>query len=158
MKVADFGTGSGFFARAAARAVGPNGVVYAIDIHREMLERLSNLAPAEGLQNIEYIQGDLETVHGSALPDMVLDAVMVCNFLFQTEDPEKVIEEAWRVLRKGGRLILIDWKDSFNNMGPHKDHVVTKEKATAIALRGGFELMEEIPCGTYHYGLILKKK
>lgn len=157
MKVADFGSGSGFFTRAAARAVGPNGVVYAIDVHRDMLSRLANIAPLEGLANIEYIQGDLEETHGSALPDATLDVVIIANFLFQVSDKEKVLEEAWRILRKGGRLILIDWRDSFNNMGPHKDHVVSREKVLAEATRGGFAVLEEIEAGSFHFGLILKK-
>lgn len=158
MKVADFGSGSGFFTRAAARAVGPGGTVFAIDISRDMLTRLSNLAPLEGLSNIEYIQGDLEEPHGSGLPDSALDAVMCVNFLFQAEDKARVLEEAWRILRKGGRLVAIDWKDSFNNMGPHEDHVFTKQQCTDLATRGGFSHVEEIPAGSFHYGVILKKQ
>ena len=158
MKVADFGAGSGFFTRAAARAVGVGGVVYAIDIHRDMLDRLSNIAPLENLSNIEYVQGDLETPHGSALPDGTLDAVICANFLFQTENHGGVFEEAWRILRKGGRLVVIDWEDSFNNMGPHKDHIVSKVECLKLAQSGGFSLIEEIPAGSFHWGVILKKQ
>jgi arsenite methyltransferase len=157
MKVADFGAGSGFFTRAAARAVGPGGVVYAVDINRDMLERLANIAPLEGLANIEYIQGDLEAPHGSGLPDTLLDAVICANFLFQTEDKARVLEEAWRILRRGGRLVVIEWKDSFNNLGPHADHVVAKDELVGLATRGNFSLIEEISCGSFHYGVILKK-
>ena len=87
-----------------------------------------------------------------------VDVVVIANILFQTEDKERVIEEAWRVLRAGGRAIIIDWQDSFNNIGPHKDHVITREKALALATRGGgFKHLEDIPAGSFHYGLILKK-
>lgn len=159
MKVADFGVGAGFFTRAAARAVGPRGVVYAVDVNRDLLKRLQSFAEVECLSNIEYVQGDLEKPHGSSLPEESVDVVVLANILFQTEDKERVIEEAWRVLRKGGRAVVIDWQDSFNNIGPHKDHVLTKEAAIALATRGGgFQHLEDIPSGSFHYGLILKKK
>lgn len=158
MKVADFGIGGGFFARAAARAVGSSGKVYAIDINRELLKRLKTFAIPEMLTNIEYVRGDLELTHGSALPDASVDVVLIANLLFQVEAKDKVIEEAWRILRSGGRLILIDWQESFNNVGPHKDHVFKREAALELATHGGgFEYMQEIPSGSFHYGLILKK-
>ncbi len=158
MKVADFGSGSGFFTRAAARAVGPGGVVYAIDVDRPMLDRLANMAKGEGLENIEYVQGDLEVPHGSSLPENSVEVVLISNFLFQAQDKERVFEEAWRILRKGGRLVIIDWKDSFNNMGPHASHVVSKEACIQLAERGQFTYLEDIHAGTYHFGLILKKR
>lgn len=159
MLVADFGVGGGFFTTALARAVGPRGKVYAIDINRNLLERLAPFAEIEGLKNIEYVQGDLDEPHGSSLPDGALDVVMMANILFQVEKKDMLIQEAFRVLRKGGRLVLIDWKDSFGGMGPHKDHVIPQEKALALAVRGGgFAHLEDINAGTYHYGLILKKR
>lgn len=159
MQVADFGVGAGFFTRALARAVGPRGRVYAIDINRELLKRLAPFAEIEGLTNIEYVQGDLDEVHGSSLPDGGLDVVMTANILFQVEKKDMLIQEAWRVLRKGGRLVLIDWKGSFNNLGPHASAVVERDEALSRATRGGgFSHIEDIPAGSFHYGLILKKK
>ena len=65
MQVADFGAGSGFFTRAAARAVGPTGVVWAVDMQADLLTRIKSLSLAEGLQNVEIIRGDLELEKGS---------------------------------------------------------------------------------------------
>lgn len=159
MMVADFGVGGGFFTTALARAVGPRGKVYAIDINRNLLERLAPFADIEGLKNIEYVQGDLDEPHGSSLPDSTLDVVMMANILFQVEKKDMLIQEAFRVLRKGGRLVLIDWRESFSGMGPHKSAVVTREEALALSTRGGgFSHLEDLDAGTYHYGLILKKK
>ena len=158
MKVADFGAGSGFFTRAAAHQVGPNGLVYAIDVNRGLLGRLDAMAILEGYTNIEYVCGDLETPHGSALPENSVDVVIISNLLFIAEHKDRIIEEAWRILHKGGRAIVIDWKDSFNNMGPHKDHVVTREDVIALAEKGGgFSYLEDIEAGDFHYGVILKK-
>lgn len=158
MKVADFGVGSGFFTRGAARAVGERGAVFAIDIDGDLLARMRTLACDEGLSNIEYIRGDLEHIHGSGLPDESLDAVIIANILFQVKNKEKLIEEAWRVLRKGGRAIVFDWTDSFGGLGPHPLHVFKPADAKKLFERGGFAFLEEVPAGSYHWGYIFKKK
>ena len=106
MSVADFGAGSGFFARAAARAVGEGGVVWAVDAHQDLLPRLKNLALAEGLHNIEVMRGDLERPGGSHLPALRFDLVIAANVLFSAENKEALAAEAARVLRKGGRALI----------------------------------------------------
>lgn len=159
MQVADFGVGAGFFTRAIARAVGPEGRVYAIDINRDLLSRLAPLCELEGLHNVEYVRGDLDEKEGSGLPEGAMDVVMMANILFQVEKKAMIIEEARRVLRRGGRLVLIDWQDSFNNLGPHIGHVVTRDAALVLIKgNGGFTHVEDIPAGSFHYGLILKKQ
>jgi ubiquinone/menaquinone biosynthesis C-methylase UbiE len=158
MKVADFGVGSGFFTREAARSAGEAGRVYAVDIDQELLARLNSLACAEGIRNIEYVRGDFEKLRGSGLADGSVDVVLLTNTLFQIQDKNALVEEIWRVLERGGRAVIIDWKASFDCMGPHESHIVPMSEARALFERGGFTFIEELPAGEYHWGVILRKK
>lgn len=158
MRVADFGAGSGFFARAAARLVGPQGVVWAVDMSGDLLARLKNLASAEGLENIEVVRGDIERPSGSNLPAGQFDFVVLANVLFGAEDRLALAREAARVLRRGGRALVVDWRDSWGGMGPHPEHVVTIGAARDIFEKAGLDYVEDVPAGEYHWGLIVRKK
>ena len=157
MRVADFGAGSGFFTRAAARLVGGRGLVGAGDGDQDLLPRLKNLALQEGLPNVEVVHGNVERAGGSNLPDENFDLVIIANLLFGAEHKEQVVKEAKRVLRKGGHALVIDWRDSFNGMGPHKDHIVTQDHAQTLFELGGFIKQEVVPAGEYHWGMLFKK-
>lgn len=157
-RVADFGAGSGFFTRAAARLVGGKGVVWAVDAHQEMLPRLRNHAAEEGLINVEVVHGNVEKDKGSHLPSENFDLVIVANMLFAAEHKDAVIREAKRVLKIGGRLLLIDWKDSFDGMGPHKDHLVTEDHARTLVELGGFTYLQDVPAGAFHWGFLARKR
>ena len=157
MRVADFGAGSGFFTRAAARLVGEAGLVWAVDAHQDLLPRIKNLALAEGLHNVEVVHGDVERAKGSHLPATNFDLVIVANVLFAYERREAIAREALRILRPGGRALVIDWQESFGGLGPHPDHVVTAEEARKIFESEGFVYVDRIPCGAYHWGFIARK-
>lgn len=157
-RVADLQAGSGFFARAAARAAGPHGLVWAIDPNPEMLPRLKNLAEGEGLRTIEVVRGTLEKPGGTKLPDATMDVAILANALFGIEHKETAAKEAYRILRRAGRLVLIDWSDSHGGLGPHPEHIVTKAQALKIFEAAGFAPAEDIPAGDYHWGLILRKR
>jgi ubiquinone/menaquinone biosynthesis C-methylase UbiE len=154
--VADFDAGSGFFTRAAARLVRP-GAVWAVDANRELLPRLKNTAELEGLDNIEVVSGSIEHVGGTKLPDHGLDAVIIANSLFACDHKDAVAKEAARVLKPRGRVLVIDWADSFGGMGPHPGHVVSAEAATKLFEAEGFTMAGEANAGLYHWGLLFKK-
>ena len=158
MHVADFGAGSGFFTRAAARDVGESGEVWAVDSNRELLPRIKTLANAEGLQNVEVINGDVGKEGGSNLPDNAFDLVIATNILFIIENKDACIAEMKRILKKGGRVLAIDWTDSWGGLGPHKDHVITEDPARELFEKNGFVVGDTIPAGTYHWGFIARKK
>jgi len=156
MTVADFDTGSGFFARAAARLVAP-GTVWAVDAKSEVLSRLKNLCTAEGLLNVEVVAGAIDKVEGTHLPKGHFDAVIIANSLFAVEDKRACAEEAARILKPGGRALVVDWQESFGGMGPHPDHVVSAEKVREIFLEAGFNEASEAQAGDYHWGVVFRK-
>lgn len=157
-KVADFGAGSGFFTRAAARLVGPTGLVWAVDVHQELLPRLKKLSIEEGLKNVEVVQGNVERQGGSHLPADNFDLVILSNILFCAEHKDALAKEACRVLRTGGQALVIDWKGSFDGMGPHEDHVVTEDHARTLFELNGFTIVAPVQCGHFHWGFLARKR
>ena len=157
VKVADFGAGSGFYTMALARAVGSEGRVYAVDIQKDLLEKIKNNARLEGLLNIEYVWGDLERLGGSKIQENFLDAAIVANILFQVENRDVFITEAKRTLKPNGRILVIDWSESFSGMGPEASRIITKEQGKKLFLDKGFKLVKEIEAGSHHYGFIFSK-
>jgi len=155
--VADFGVGSGAYAIAAADAVGSDGRVYAVDVQNNLLTRVKKEAQERGLGNIEVVCGDIEEPNGSKLKDGSMDAVIVSNLLFQVDNKKEVAGEVKRVLRKNGRVLVVDWTGSYGGLGPHNDHIFSKDKAKDIFQEAGFEFEKDIQAGEHHYGLIFKK-
>ena len=156
MTVADFGTGSGAYALALDRIVGPEGKVYAVDIQKELLARLARKAGELHLRNLEVIRGDLEQAHGSTLADHTVDFVVIANLLFQTPAKYILVREAKRILRPNGRVALIDWSGSFGGLGPKPEQVLVPDEAKKIFAEAGFAFLNDFPAGDHHYGLMFK--
>jgi ubiquinone/menaquinone biosynthesis C-methylase UbiE len=156
MKVADFGSGSGHYSLALAEKL-REGRVYAVDVQRDLLERLKTQASKTFLTNIETVWGDIEKLGGTKLRDGSLDMVIVANLLFQVEDKKTPLLEAKRVLKPSGRLLLVDWSESFGGMGPAPEAVLNRLDAETLLTSCGFELVSEVSAGAHHYGIIFKK-
>ena len=157
LQVADFGTGSGFYAIELARRVGSTGRVYAIDVQKDLLTKLQNKAKDEHLTNIEVIWGDLDTLGGTKLADNLLDAALISNVLFQSEHKVNLIAEAARILKQGGEVIVIDWSESFGGLGPQPAHVFKASEAEVMFAKSGFAMVKSFEAGEHHWGLLFKK-
>lgn len=157
MEVADFGSGSGGYTIAIAKAMAGTGKVYAIDINKDLLTKLKNTSVKDGLYNIEVIWGDLEKMNGTKLRDFSVDFVFVCNILFQIEDKSTALKEIKRILKPGGKVVVVDWQDSFGGLGPKAEAVFAKSPAENLFEKEGFHLEKEMEAGSHHYGLIFKK-
>ncbi len=156
--VADLGAGTGILSILIARAVGDKGKVYAIEVQKNLLDRLANHAKEERVHaTIEALWGDIERTNGTHLKDAMVDAVVASNVLFQIADKEGFVAETKRILKPGGKVLLIDWTESFHGMGPHIDHVVTGPEARRLFERGGFNYVKKIDAGAHHYGFLFKK-
>jgi ubiquinone/menaquinone biosynthesis C-methylase UbiE len=155
--VADLGAGSGFYTLAAGHAVGPGGKVYSVDVQAELLARIKNSAHTQHLHNIEVIHGDVEVVGGTRLREVSVDAVFVCNILFQLEHKDGLVDEVKRILKPGGRVLIIDWEGSFGGMGPTQKDIVEERDAAALFEGHGFTKITAFDAGDHHYGLIYRK-
>lgn len=181
MKVADLGAGSGAYTAAAASQVGTSGRVYAVEVQKELLSRIKNNADNaasqvpvssgeksassdsikrvfRGATNVEVIWGDIELPGGTKIKDALLDAVIVSNVLFQAEDKKGLVEEVKRILKPKGRVLVVDWKESYRGMGPHPDHIVSEQSAKKLFEGSGFSLDRSISAGDHHYGFIVVKQ
>lgn len=154
MVVAEFGCGSGGFAIPLAKLL-EQGLVYALDIQEPPLSALKSRAIIENLNNIRIIRSDLEKPRGSTLTDSCLDLVVIPNVLFQAEDKDAIIKEAIRVMKKGAKLLIIDWSPKATQ-GPVENRV-SPEQIKEIAQKLNFKLEKEFKAGKYHYGLIFEK-
>lgn len=154
MKIGDFGAGSGHYARAAAGAVGAGGKVYAVDIQEDVLKHLRLNTHEHHQALIETVWGTIETVGGTHLRDQSLDAVILANVLFQVEHRDSLMEEVRRVLKQGGKLLVVDWAGSYGGMGPAPERVVSERDAESLCITAGFHKVKSFRAGSHHYGIV----
>lgn len=157
MKVADLGSGSGFYSIESAKIVGNRGRVYSIDVQQDLLDKIKNSAGLLGLHNIEIVWGNIEKIGGTKLREAVIDRAILSNVLFQVEekDRDNLVLETKRILKPGGKVLIIDW-DSDSDLGPKTK--VRPDKAQALFEKAGFLFERKFDAGDHHYGLILKRQ
>ena len=137
--------------------MGAKGRVYALEIQKNLLQSVSELARKEHLSNVDTILCDLEAPQGTKIKEGALDVGILVNTLFQIEQKDVAFNELGRVIRKGGKLFIIDWTNSFSGLGPAPDQIFTEDEAKALAERHGFSFERSFPTGEHHYGIALRK-
>lgn len=156
--VGDLGCGNlGYYAFSAAKVVGKSGLVYAVDILKPALDSVNIRIKHEGVENVKTVWSDLEMVGATKIPVNSLDVSFIHNVLFQSTKQDQIIKEAARLLKPGGKLMIVDWKKIGAPFGPpvaeRPDPELIKKYAAAIGLR----LDQEFEAGQFHFGLIFIK-
>lgn len=156
--VGEFGCGGGgHFTFPMARRVGKGGLVYAIDVVRDVLEGLRRRLRIENINQIQVIESNLEVIGAANVPEESLDRVLCANILFQNVHHDHILKEAHRLLKPGGKLLVIDWRQDTGNAGPPATRRVDPEQLKALAETMGFHLEQEFAASLWHFGLIFKK-
>ena len=130
--VADLGVGGGWFTIRLARRVGPNGIVYAEDIQKEMLEATGRRVGREGLRNVRMHMG---LADDPRLPAGKLDAVIILDVYNEMEDPVTLLRNVKRTLKPSGRVGIVDYKMDGGGPGPPLEERVDPEAIVRDARR-----------------------
>lgn len=157
-QVAELGCGNfGFFVFPLARIVGRYGRVYAVDILKATLEEVAKEARKENLPQITTIWSNLEIFKATNIETGSLDCACLVNVLHQSEKRIEILREAIRLLKRGGKLLIIEWKNTDIPLGPSLERRVKLDSLRTAVSKIGLGIKEEFEAGPYHYGLILTK-
>lgn len=151
MHVADVGCGTGYFTIPLAKLVKPNGRVLAIDISREMLERLKS--KIKGIPTVEPVFSEEEKI---PLPAESVDLVFT-GTVFHEFEGDPTLKEIWRILKQEGTFVVVDWQKIASELGPPLEHRKSEEEVRRLVEPIGFSLEKSRKFGLF-YELVFVKK
>lgn len=150
--VADLGAGGGWFTIRLARRVGPNGLVYAEDIQRQMIEAINRRVQKEGLLNVRTVNG---TAEDPRLPAGTLDAVLIVDAFHEMEEPVALLRNVARALKPQGRVGIIDYHQGEGGPGPAPGERVAPEVIVETARAAGLRVLGQERFLPFQFFLVL---
>jgi ubiquinone/menaquinone biosynthesis C-methylase UbiE len=153
----DAGCADGYFSLPAARMVGAEGRIYAVDSHRRSIDKLRAEAARRHITNLKAVAADL--AESLPLEDESVDRCLMCNVfhaLVANQEVEKVMGEIYRVLKPGGILCVVDFRvDAW--WGPSAEIRVSPEEVAELVAEHGFQKVRGGSLGRDHYVVVLRK-
>lgn len=149
----EIGAGTGFFAAPFARSM-RSGTVYACDVQDEMVAWMKEHLPSDIRYGVVPMKMGERSV---PLRDGIADLVYMMNLHHELEDRTALMKEAYRLLKPGGTVMVIDWKKEETPEGPPLDIRVTEEEIIADIDAAGFREVKRHPVLPYHSFVTAKK-
>ncbi|MBI5562426.1 MAG: methyltransferase domain-containing protein [Deltaproteobacteria bacterium] len=149
---ADVGCGPGFFTLPAANIVGPNGRIYAIDTQPEMLDALKGRGLPACVTPVECGEDRIP------LDDGIADLALAAYVLHETRDTVIFLKEVRRIIKKGGALLVIDWKKQQEEHGPPMEERITEAEAARLIKAAGFANAAVSSMNQSHYRIVAVKE
>jgi predicted methyltransferase len=156
--VTDFGAGSGYYALAAAKIVGHNGMVNVVDIKEESLDHLSGEARMRGYKQIKTYQMDLDLPKLSKqIPVGYSDMVVLANILHEITVPENLLAHSYAMLKTGGLLLVVDWNDQPGPIGPPAEKRLHPSNVKKQIESCSLKYIKDIPTDAFHFAMVFEK-
>jgi ubiquinone/menaquinone biosynthesis C-methylase UbiE len=150
---ADVGAGPGYFALRLARAVGPSGTVFGLDVEPRMTTLLAERARAAGLANVEPVLAP----GGDGLPPRPCDLILLVNAFHHFPDGPGYLTRLAGALAPGGRIALVDFHEGDLPVGPPPEHRVTRAQIDRAVATAGLRVAEELRFLPYQHFLLLSR-
>jgi ubiquinone/menaquinone biosynthesis C-methylase UbiE len=154
--VADFGSGSGFYAIAAAKMIGNTGKVLAVDVQQSKLASTFSSASQQGFKNIQIVQADLDKPL-TDIADASCDAVILASVLHEVKNRTMLLQNAYKILKTGGLLLAVEWKAEHTLFGPSIDKRIPEEVLEQELAKLGLHKVKSISADMYHYAMVFSK-
>ena len=142
MIVADIGAGSGLFSRPLAKAIGPSGKIYAVDIQQDLLDVINKRSKDEGIGNIQTVLGEFDDPR---IPTRNVDIAFINDVLHHIQNRAVYLKALGTYVKAGGRIAIIDMNSNDPNT-PHKGQpelLIAREDIVKWMSDGGFKLVQE---------------
>jgi predicted methyltransferase len=140
--VADVGAGDGFFTSRLARAVGPDGRVFAVDVDEKALTRLQKRLEDESIRNVFVVKG---TTTDPRLPERTLDAALIVNAYHEMSQHQPMLSALRSALKPDGKLVIVepisDARRASSRAEQTKAHEIAPEFVLADARHAGFRIV-----------------
>ena len=154
--VADLGCGHGFYVLPAAQMVGPSGTVYAVDVMEDKLGATISIANQFGYKNVRVVQADLAKPLLS-IAENVCDLVIIGNILHLINKKDELIKNIYRILKPGGRAVVVEWKRTAAPFGPPIDSRVDQQKLEVMLMQASLRKSKDLIADGYHYAVLFEK-
>jgi ubiquinone/menaquinone biosynthesis C-methylase UbiE len=151
--VADLGAGSGWFTIRLAKRVGPNGIVFAEDIQRQMIEAITRRVDKIGLKNVRTVLG---TANDPRLPKPV-DTVLIVDTYHEMEQPIVLLRNVANSMKPTGLIGIVDFKKDGGGPGPAMEERVDPEVVIGHARAAGLVLRSRETFLRYQYMLVFEQ-
>ena len=137
MVACDMGSGNGYHTIPMAKAVAPNGKVFASEIQQEMLTMLDERAKKEGITNIVPVLG---TQTDAKLPEASCDLILLVDVYHEFSDPEPMLAAMKKALKPSGQLVFVEFRAEDDSVPIKPEHKMSKEQIIKELTHNGFRL------------------
>jgi ubiquinone/menaquinone biosynthesis C-methylase UbiE len=151
--ICDIGSGPGYFSLRLARAVSQNGAVYAVDVEPRILEVLRDRIEESRIRNVVPV---LALPGDPLVPQRACDLILIVDTFHHFPDPVAYLRRLAKSLRRGGRIVNIDFHKREMPIGPPIDNKISREEFLAQATAAGLRVKSEYDFLPYQYFLILQ--
>ncbi len=155
MVVADIGAGSGYFTRRLARAVAPNGKVYAVDIAADILGYLKEQAEKRNIRNIETV---VSREDDPMLPNGSIDLAFFCDTTHHIANRVNFYRKLNRALKEHGQMAIVDYPPDSPQHPHDPEQLVPRSQVISEAEEAGFRPIKDFPFLPRQYFLLFEKK